>query len=91
MKIFLTGGTGFIGRPLTHSLISRGWHVVALVRQPNSPQARAIAKMGATCVPGDVTDRDSMRANMTAADLVIHNAGWYEAPTHARHQRHRHR
>ena len=71
MKVFLTGGTGFIGQPLTQSLIARSWNVVALVRKSNSPQARALANMGAECVSGDVTDRESMRANMTGADLVV--------------------
>jgi dihydroflavonol-4-reductase len=78
MKIFLTGGTGFIGQPLAQALLKRGWQVTALVRQPDSPQAQALVKMGANCLPGDVTDRESMRASMTAADIVIHNAAWYE-------------
>jgi nucleoside-diphosphate-sugar epimerase len=78
MKIFLTGGTGFIGRPLTQSLLTRGWQVVALVRKPDSPQARALEQMGAQCVPGDVTDRESMRTAMTGANIVVHNAAWYE-------------
>jgi len=78
MKIFLTGGTGFIGQPLTQSLIARGWNVVALVRKPDSPQARALIKIGAQCVAGDVTDRESIRAGMTGVDIVIHNAGNYE-------------
>ncbi len=78
MKVFLTGGTGFIGQPLTQSLIARGWTVVALVRNANSPQARALTKMGAQCVSGDVTDRGSMRADMTGADIVVHTAGRYE-------------
>ena len=77
-KVFLTGGTGFIGGPLTQSLLSRGWNVVALARNPDSPHARALSRMGATCVSGDVTDRESMRANMSGADLVVHNAGWFE-------------
>ena len=46
MKIFLTSGTGFIGKPLTQALISRGWNVVALVRKSNSPQVRALAEKG---------------------------------------------
>lgn len=75
MKIFLTGGTGFIGQPLTQSLIARGWNVVALVRKPDSAQTRASTKMGAQCVAGDVTDRESMRAGMKGADMVVHNAG----------------
>jgi len=78
LKIFLTGGTGFIGGPLTQSLIARGWDVVALVRKPDSPQARALTRMGVQCVAGDVTDRESMRAGMNGVDIVVHNAGWYE-------------
>lgn len=78
MKTFLTGGTGFIGTSLTRSLVARGWTVVALVRKPDSPHARALTKMGAQCVAGDVTDRESMRAGMTGADIVVHNAAWYE-------------
>ncbi|HLE30263.1 MAG TPA: NmrA family NAD(P)-binding protein [Anaerolineales bacterium] len=82
MKVFLTGSTGFIGQPLTRSLIARGWNVVALVRRPDSPQARALIKIGAQCAAGDVTDRESMRAGMTGADIVIHNAAWYELGVH---------
>jgi dihydroflavonol-4-reductase len=82
MKVFLTGGTGFIGQPLTQSLIARGWNVAALVRNANSPQARALTKMGAQCVAGDVTDRESMRAGMMGADIVVHNAAWYELGVH---------
>jgi dihydroflavonol-4-reductase len=78
MRVFLTGGTGFIGRPLTQSLLARGWQVVALVRNPDSPQAYALAKMGVQCVTGDLTDRESMRTGMIGADMIIHNAAWYE-------------
>ncbi len=78
MKIFLTGGTGFIGYPLTRSLIARGWDIVALVRKPNSPQAQVLTTMGVQCVAGDITDRESMRAGMQGVDMVVHNAGWYE-------------
>jgi dihydroflavonol-4-reductase len=90
MKIFLTGGTGFIGQPLTRSLLARGWNVVALMRKPNSPPARALIKMGAQCMVGDVTDRESMRAGMTGADIVVHNAAWYElgVPENARRLMH---
>lgn len=78
MKVFLTGGTGFIGQPLTRTLIQRGWNVVALVRRPDSAEAKAIQAMGVQLVRGDVTDRESMRKAMTGTDVVIHNAGWYE-------------
>ncbi len=78
MYVLLTGGTGFIGRPLTRSLLSRGWSVTALVRKPDSPQARALSKMGARLAAGDVIDRESVRAAMSGADIVVHNAGQYE-------------
>jgi nucleoside-diphosphate-sugar epimerase len=78
MKIFLTGGTGFIGRPLTQRLINRGWEVTALVRNPESIQSKEIQTLGAHLVQGDITNKESMRIPMTGVDVVIHNAGWYE-------------
>jgi dihydroflavonol-4-reductase len=78
MKVFLTGGTGFIGQPLAKSLHIRGWSITALVRKPDSLRAQALKKMGAQLAPGDVTDRESMRAAISGADIVIHNAGVYE-------------
>ncbi len=33
MKVFLTGGTGFIGQPLTQALLKRGWQVITLSRK----------------------------------------------------------
>jgi dihydroflavonol-4-reductase len=78
LKVFLTGGTGFIGRPLTRALLSRNWSVTALVRNPQGPQAQAVAALGAGLVAGDITDRESVRAGMLGADVVVHNAGSYE-------------
>jgi len=78
MKVFLTGGTGFIGQPLTQSLIARGWNVVALVLSSESAQAAAMTRMGAQCVTGDIIDFESMRTGMKGADIVVHSAGLYE-------------
>lgn len=78
MKVFLTGGTGFIGQALTQALLLRGWEITALVRQPTSPQGLALAKMGVKCLAGDITNRESMREGMQGADIVVHNAAWYE-------------
>jgi dihydroflavonol-4-reductase len=78
MHVFLTGGTGFIGQSLTALLCKRGWAVTALVRDPQSAAAQALQQMGATPVKGDILDRESMRAAMIGADIVIHNAAWYE-------------
>ncbi len=78
MKVLLTGGTGFIGQALAKSLLRRGWSITALVRKPDSPQAKGLKKMGAQLSTGDVTERASMHAAMTGADIVVHNAGLYE-------------
>jgi farnesol dehydrogenase len=78
MKVFLTGGTGFIGQSLAKSLLRRGWSVTALVRKPDSPQAQALIRMGAQLSTGDVTLRESMRAAMSNADIVLNNVGQYE-------------
>ncbi|MBW2129279.1 MAG: NmrA family NAD(P)-binding protein [Deltaproteobacteria bacterium] len=78
MKVFLTGGTGFLGQPLTQKLIQRGWEVIALVRNPDSTQAKAIKAMGAQLVKGDITESGSMREAMGGTDVVIHSAAWYE-------------
>jgi dihydroflavonol-4-reductase len=78
MRVFLTGGTGFIGQPLTRQLLQRGWIVDALVRRPESRAAQRLKVLGANLVRGDVTDKESMRAAMQGADMVVHNAGVYE-------------
>lgn len=77
MRVFLTGGTGFIGRALVRELVGRGWQVTALVRRPDSAEAQILAALGARLTPGDVTDRESMRSAMAGAEAVIHNAGIY--------------
>jgi dihydroflavonol-4-reductase len=78
MRVFLTGGTGFIGQALAHAIRNRGWQLDALVRRPDSLSARHLNSLGATLIVGDVTQRESMRTAMARADLVIHNAGVYE-------------
>jgi nucleoside-diphosphate-sugar epimerase len=75
MKIFVTGASGFIGSHLASKLIARGHAVVCLVRDPS--RASQLAQQGAMLVPGDVTNRNSMREPMRGADAVFHLAGWY--------------
>ena len=77
MKVFLTGGTGFIGGPLVKALRLRGWNLIALVRDPKSPQALALSRAGIQLAAGDITDRESLRAAMSSVDMVVHNAGHY--------------
>ncbi len=76
MRYFLTGATGFIGGVLARQLVEAGHEVIALVREP--ARATGLQALGVTLAPGDVTDKESMRAPMDGVDGVYHVAGWYK-------------
>lgn len=76
MKAFVTGGSGFIGQRVVQKLVGRGYDVHALARSQQS--ADILTALGATAVPGDITDTASMRSGMEGSDVVFHIAGWYE-------------
>ena len=78
MKVFLTGGTGFIGQSIVRTMRARGWEVTALVRDANSAPARWMAEKGCTLVTGDVTRLEGLVDAMAGMDTVMHNAGVYE-------------
>jgi nucleoside-diphosphate-sugar epimerase len=76
MKAFVTGGSGFVGQHVVRKLVERGYDVHALVRSKAS--ADIVEALGATVVPGDITDVESMREGMAGSDVVFHIAGWYK-------------
>jgi dihydroflavonol-4-reductase len=76
VRIFLTGATGFIGQRLALALRQADHEVVALVRRPQA--AQQLTDIGVQLAPGDLTDRDSIRAGMPGATAVIHTAAWYK-------------
>lgn len=76
MKVFLTGGTGFIGSHTAKRLRERGDGVVALVRTPS--KAGQLEALGCDLIPGDLGDQDAMRAGMSDCQAVIHAAAAYE-------------
>lgn len=76
MKVFLTGGTGFIGSHTAERLIQRGDEVVALVRTPS--KADRLGALGCDLIPGDLADEDAIRAGMSDCQAVIHAAAMYE-------------
>ena len=70
MKVFLTGGSGYLGRSTIQALIRRGIGVTALARSERA--ARTVADLGATPLAGALTDTDVLRAAAGRADGVIH-------------------
>ena len=76
MKVFVTGGTGFIGGAVVRQLRARGDDVVALVRTP--AKAAQLEELGCTLVRGDLSDERAIRAGMEGCDAVIHAAAVYE-------------
>ena len=72
MRIFVTGGSGWIGSSVVPELIGAGHEVLGLARSDAS--ARAVATMGAEVVRGDLNDVDVLRAGALDSDGVIHLA-----------------
>jgi dihydroflavonol-4-reductase len=76
MKVFVTGGTGFIGGHVVRQLRERGDDVVAWVRRPE--KGAPLAALGAELREGDLADRAALAAGMEGCDAVIHVAAIYE-------------
>ena len=76
MKVFVTGGTGFIGGHVVHRLRERGDEVRALVRRP--AKAKPLTELGCEIVAGSLADAAAIRAGMEGCDGAIHGAAIYE-------------
>lgn len=77
MRVFMTGTSGFLGRPTARQLVAAGHEVAALVR-PATDRARLGDVAGSlTPIHGSLEDVDSLRAPLSAfaPEVVIH-AGW---------------
>ena len=76
MKVFVTGGTGFIGGEVVRQLRARGDDVVCLVRSPE--KAGKLHELGCELVSGDLGDAEALRSGMEGCDGLIHAAAMYE-------------
>jgi nucleoside-diphosphate-sugar epimerase len=72
LKIFLTGGSGFVGQRLIPRLVADGHGVVALARSPESMEL--VQRAGARAYRGDMTAPLSLQAGLGGADIVVNLA-----------------
>lgn len=75
MRIFLTGGTGYIGSAVLDTLVRGGHQVEALVR--NSQKAAQVRARGAHAVIGDLAKPPGYAEAVAASDGVVHTAFEY--------------
>jgi nucleoside-diphosphate-sugar epimerase len=75
MRIFLTGGTGYIGSAVLDAFVRAGHQVDVLVR--NSEKAEQVKARGGTPVLGDAADPSTYRDVAAAADGVVLTAFEY--------------
>jgi len=70
-RVFITGGTGYLGSSLIPILVERGHRVRALVR----PNSKGKVTAGCEVVSGDALDGNSYRNLIRPADTFIHLVG----------------
>lgn len=82
MKVFLTGGAGYIGTHVLNELLGRGWQACVFDNFSNSTplaldRVRALTGRDFDVVEGDITDHGGLCAALSAfrPDAVIHLAG----------------
>ncbi|MFD9240489.1 NmrA/HSCARG family protein [Streptomyces sp. NPDC059556] len=70
-KVLVTGATGMQGGAVARALLRAGHAVTALVRNPSSAPAQALAGLGAVLVTGDLEDVASLHAAGAGHDAVF--------------------
>lgn len=69
MRVFVTGGTGFLGPDVVRDLLNAGHRPVLLAHESDPPR-----KTEVEVIQGDVTDRRVLENGMDGSDAVLHLA-----------------
>lgn len=73
MRIFITGGTGFVGQNLVRQLVAAGHTLVALARPGSENKLPDVPQV--EIHPGDVNDTDCLANGISGCDAIIHLVG----------------
>lgn len=82
MKVFITGGAGFIGSTLADHLLARGDEVMVIDNYETGRRDNLEPRSGLEVVEGSIADRDTVMAVVDGfrPDLVVHAAASYKDP-----------
>src|SRR2546427_2110665 len=85
--VFVTGGSGFLGRRLIPALMSAGYRVRAMARSDES--AATVEQLGAAAVRCDLADSSTvLTGQMRGCEMIVHAAGRFrEGGGHAAYER----
>jgi nucleoside-diphosphate-sugar epimerase len=72
MRVFLTGGTGYLGSAVFDALFRAGHQVVALARDPE--KVERLKSRGASAILGEIGSPSKFIHEIQAADAVVHTA-----------------
>ena len=70
-RVFVTGGTGYVGRRLVRALLELGYDVRVLTRPGSSARVPA----GAAAVVGNALDAASFQGELRPGDTLVHLVG----------------
>ncbi|MHA1502489.1 MAG: NAD-dependent epimerase/dehydratase family protein [Candidatus Heimdallarchaeota archaeon] len=77
MRVLVTGASGFLGGHLVKELLSRDYHVKALVRK-TSDTSTLEKTANLQLVYGDLTNSKSIIDALTDVELIFHNGAFFE-------------
>ncbi len=81
MRVFVTGGTGFVGTHAVKHLRAAGHEVRALVRKTSDTSA--LGALGVETFEGTMADADRLEEGIRGCDAVLHIAGLIKARSEA--------
>jgi NADH dehydrogenase len=74
-RVAVTGATGFVGRHAVAELLSRGWRVRALIRDPGKAARVAPAGEGLELVRGNIFDERALAELLDGCVGAVHTVG----------------